>query len=228
MVASLELENEVINYLRDILGGDLIETYKQRERRIFIRIKPTAIRKTVKALKDRYQTLRFMTLSAVDLGLDMEYLYHFHIDGIVLTVRSLKPKEDNTLESIAEIIPAANFIEREISDLFGIKLINHPQPERGLILTKDWPDEKRPLKKPLEGDLPLKARPVAEALISTSCVAPISAFIQRKREEAGLSKSSTFAFTNKNSMSEFRGILKDTGLGDKVGFDWEKNRLRYK
>ncbi|MEM2341382.1 MAG: NADH-quinone oxidoreductase subunit C [Candidatus Bathyarchaeia archaeon] len=226
MVASLE--NNVMNYLRDILGSDLIEAYRQRERRIFVKIKPTAIRKTVKALKDRYQTLRFMTLSAVDLGLDMEYLYHFHIDGIVLTVRSLKPKEDNTLESIADIIPAANFIEREISDLFGITLVNHPQPEHGLILTRDWLDEKRPLRKPLEGELPSKARPVAEALISTGCVAPISAFIQRRREEAGLSKFPTFTFTNENFMSEFQGIIKETSLGDKAGFDWERRRLRYK
>ena len=223
-----ELESEVINYLRDELGGDFLEAYKQRERRIFVKVKPSAVRKVVQLLKNRYSTLRFMTISAVDSGLDMEYLYHFHIDGVVLTVRSIKPKEDNTLESIADLIPAANFIEREISDLFGVTLVNHPEPEHGLVLTKDWPDDKRPLKKPFEGILPPKARPVAEALISSSCVAPVSSFIQRKREVAGLSKSAGFAFADEKSMSEFHGIIKDTSLGEKVGFDWEKRRLRYK
>ncbi|MBS7625350.1 MAG: NADH-quinone oxidoreductase subunit C [Candidatus Bathyarchaeia archaeon] len=222
------LENDIINYLKEELKEDLIEAYRQRERRIFVRVKPIAVRRAVQALKRRYQTLRFMTLSAVDNGLDMEYLYHLHIDGVVLTVRSIKPKEDNTLESIADIIPAANFIEREISDLFGIKLINHPQPEHGLILTRDWPDDKRPLRKPLEGALPPKARPVAEALISSSCVAPISAFIQKKREEAGLPKSASFAFTDERALNEFHSIIRDTGLSEKVGFDWEKKRLRYK
>ncbi|MEM1582542.1 MAG: NADH-quinone oxidoreductase subunit C [Candidatus Bathyarchaeia archaeon] len=222
------LENDLINYLRAELGEDLIEVYRQRDRRIFVKVKPAAIKRAAQALKNRYQTLRFMTLSAVDCGLDMEYLYHFHIDGVVLTLRNLKPKEDNTLESIADVIPAANFIEREISDLFGITLINHPQPEHGLILTKDWPDDKRPLRKPLEGALPPKARPIAEALISSSCVAPISAFIQRKREEAGLPKSAAFAFTDERSMSEFQGIIRDVNLSEKVGFDWEKKRLRYK
>ncbi|MBS7639434.1 MAG: NADH-quinone oxidoreductase subunit C [Candidatus Bathyarchaeia archaeon] len=225
---SVSLENDVLNYLRDVLDGDLIEAYRQRERRVFVRVKPAAVRRAVQALKDRYSTLRLMTLSAVDTGLDMEYLYHFHINGLVLTVRSVKPKEDNTLESIADLIPAANFIEREISDLFGVKLVNHPQPEHGLILTRDWPDDKRPLRKPFEGILPSKARPVAEALISSSCVAPISAFVQKKREEAGLPKSAPFAFTDEKMMREFQGIIRDTSLSEKVGFDWEKKRLRYK
>ncbi len=223
-----DFESNLISYLRENLGEDFLEAYKQRERRIFVKVEPSAVRRVVQLLKNRYPMLRFMTISAVDNGLDMEYLYHFHIDGIVLTVRSLKPKEDNTLESIAYLIPAANFIEREISDLFGVTLIEHPEPKHGLVLTKDWPDDKRPLKKPLEGILPPKARPVAEALISSSCVAPISSFIQRKREAAGLSKSAGFAFADEKSISEFHSMIKDTNLSEKVGFDWEKRRLRYK
>jgi len=176
-------ENEIIAYLKQQLGEDLIEASKPRERRVFARIKLTALRKAVNAMKRQYQTLRFMTISTVDHGLDFEFLYHFNVDGAVVTLRSEKRKEDNTLESIVDIIPAANFIEREIAELFGIKLVNHPKPQY-LILTKDWPDDKRPLRRPLEGELPKQARPVAEALISTSCVAPISAFMQKKREEA--------------------------------------------
>lgn len=220
-------ENEIIAYLKQELGEDLIEASKPRERRVFARIKLTALRKAVNAMKRRYQTLRFMTISTVDHGLDFEFLYHFDVDGAVVTLRSEKRKEDNTLESIVDIIPAANFIEREIAELFGIKLVNHPKPQY-LILTKDWPDDKRPLRRPLEGELPKQARPVAEALISTGCVAPISAFMQKKREEAGLPKTPPFAFTDEKSMQEFHGIMKDTSFAKKAGFDWKKKRLRHK
>ena len=220
-------EEEIIGFLRSELGEDLIEAWKERERRVFARIKPTAIRKAVKALKNKYPTLRFITLSAVDHGLDFEFLHHIHIDGNVLTLRSIKPKEDNTLESIADIIPAANFIEREISDLFGIKIVNHPQPQP-LILPENWPDDKRPLRKPLEGELPPQARPVAEALISMGCVAPVSAFIQKKREEAGLPRNPPITFTDEKAMKEFHEIVKASNLAEKAGFDWEKKRLRYK
>jgi Ni,Fe-hydrogenase III component G len=221
------LENEILAYLQQELREDLIEASIPRERRIFARIKPEALRKAINAMKKRYETLRFMTISTVDHGLDFEFLYHFHIDGAVVTLRSTKPKEDNTLESIVDLIPAADFIEREIADLFGTELVNHPKPQH-LILTKDWADDKRPLRRSLKGELPKQARPVAEALISTSCVAPISAFIQKKREEAGLPRTPPFAFTNEKTMREFHGIIKDTNLDKKAGFDWEKKRLRYK
>lgn len=225
----LPIESEVMEYLKNVLGDDLLEVYRQRERRIFAKVKPAAVRKAIKALADKYRDMRFMTLSAVDNGLDMEYLYHFNINGIVLTLRSLKPKEEPTLDSIADLVPAANFIEREISDLFGIKLINHPEPEpAGLVLTRDWPEDKRPLKKPFEGILPSKARPVAEALISSGCVAPISAFVQKKREEAGLPKSAPFPFTDDKILGEYHGVVRASGMGERIGFDWEKRKLRYK
>jgi len=177
-------EKDLTEYLRQELAEDLIEVYVPRERRVFARIKSSALRRTVESLKRRYDTLRFMTLSVVDHGLDFEYLHYFHVDGTVLTLRSVKPKEDNTLESIADIIPAASLIEREVADLFGVKLINHPEP-KPLILPESWPDDQRPLRKPLRGILPPQARSVAEALISKGCVAPISTFIQRRRESAG-------------------------------------------
>ncbi len=225
---AVSLEDDMVNCVREEVGENLVEAYKQRERRIFVRVKPEAFRDALHAIKKRYKMLRFITISAVDSGLDMEYLYHFHVEGAVLTFKVTKHKEDNTLESISDMFPAANLIEREISDLFGVKLLNHPQPEHGLVLTKDWPDDKRPLRKTFEGILPPQARPVAEALISSGCVAPISSFIQRKREDAGLPKSPAFTFTDEDAMREFHGIIRDVGLAEKAGFDWEKKRLRYK
>jgi Ni,Fe-hydrogenase III component G len=222
-------KNSIIEKMRRGLGPDFIEAESPRERRIFMRITPKGLRKAVNALKQEYPELRLMTISAVDHGLDLEFLYHFHVNGngLVVTLRSVKPKEDNTLESIVDLIPAAFFIEREIADLFGVKLANNPRPEP-LILTKNWPDEKRPLRRSMEGELPLQARPSAETLISTSCVAPISTFIQKKREEAGLPRTPSFAFTDDKAMQEFQGIMKNTGFADKAGYDWEKKRLRYK
>jgi len=222
----MTLEENVIEYLRQELGADLIDSAIPREKRCFIWIKPEALRKAVSALKCRYKTLRFMTLSTVDHGLDFEFLHHFHIDGAVVTLRCKKSKEDNTLESIADLIPAANFIEREISDLFGIKFINHPKP-RHLILTKEWSGD-RPLRKPMEGILPPQARGPAENLISTSCVIPISSLIQRRRKASGLPPMPPIALTDDKAFKEFHELIKDTGFDEKVGYDWERRRLRYR
>src|SRR5206468_10032399 len=49
------------------------------------------------------------------------------------------------MTSLTNAIPAVNWQEREIQDLFGIKLIGHPNPRR-CVLHDDWP-EVYPLRK---------------------------------------------------------------------------------
>ena len=222
----MHVEEEIAEYMRKELNNDLIGVDILRERRVLLIIKPEALRRAVNALKSNYSDLRFITITVVDDGLDFEFLHHFNIGSVIVTLKSLRAKEENVLESIADLIPASTFIEREIADLFGIKILGHET--RNLILTRDWPEDKRPMRKPLMGPLPKQARPVAEALISTGCVAPISRMMERKRESAGLSKTPAFTFTEDEDLREYHGIMRDTSLSESVGFDWKRKKLRYR
>ncbi|MFL2694283.1 MAG: NADH-quinone oxidoreductase subunit C [Candidatus Actinomarina sp.] len=47
------------------------------------------------------------------------------------------PDEDLTIPSICEIYPGANFYEREVFDMFGIKFENHPELTR-ILMPDDW------------------------------------------------------------------------------------------
>lgn len=61
----------------------------------------------------------------------------------------LKVKTSETIDSVTGVWPSANWLEREVYDLFGIRFANHPDLRR-LLLPPDW--EGYPLRK----DFPLE------------------------------------------------------------------------
>ncbi|MBI4615630.1 MAG: NADH-quinone oxidoreductase subunit C [Planctomycetes bacterium] len=64
-------------------------------------------------------------------------------------VKAMVPEEDPWIDSAVELWPAANWLEREVYDLFGISFRGHPDLRR-ILMPEDFPGH------PLRRDYPLK------------------------------------------------------------------------
>lgn len=80
------------------------------------------------------------------------YVFSFDEFNHFITVKTLINELDPTFPSVALQIPAANWYEREVKDLLGLRPQGHPDP-RPLVLHGDWPEELHPLRKEFPVDL---------------------------------------------------------------------------
>jgi NADH-quinone oxidoreductase subunit C len=78
--------------------------------------------------------------------------YHILSHGLkeLIRLHVMLDGADPSVESITSLWPAANFYEREVFDLFGIRFEGHPNLRR-ILLPDDW--QGHPLRKdyPVEG-----------------------------------------------------------------------------
>ncbi|MGA2175781.1 MAG: NADH-quinone oxidoreductase subunit C [Verrucomicrobiota bacterium] len=80
------------------------------------------------------------------------YLYALDAAHGFVLVRVPVPRENPELPSVTNAVHAADWQEREIQDMFGIKLLGHPNPRR-CVLHDDWPEVY-----PLRKDFDLRAQ----------------------------------------------------------------------
>jgi Ni,Fe-hydrogenase III large subunit/Ni,Fe-hydrogenase III component G len=74
------------------------------------------------------------------------YVFSFDQAHHFITVKTLIDEADPAFPSVAIRLPAANWYEREVKDLLGLRPIGHPDP-RPLVLHGDWPEALHPLRK---------------------------------------------------------------------------------
>ena len=106
-------------------------------------------------LRDQ-QSFNFMSdLTCVDLHPEdprFEVVYHLlsHSKKERLRLKVQLAGDDPVVESIVPVWPSANFFEREVFDLFGVRFLGHPSLKR-IMLPEDW--KGHPLRRdyPVEG-----------------------------------------------------------------------------
>jgi len=117
-------------------------------------IKPENIQKILLELRDQYDFNVCMDVTAVDYY--PQETPRFHViyqlysmpNNIRLQVRTRLDGNSPKLDSVQHIYSSANWKEREVYDLFGIRFTGHPDLRR-MVMPEDWVGH------PLRKDYPL-------------------------------------------------------------------------
>lgn len=136
---------EVEEFLGRLVSEGVVRQYgKRRERRFTAK----AERLRVAELADtmRRAGARLPAITCVDLGDDFELVYHFDLGGSLIDVKVRVGKAVPKVASITSAYPVAEFYEREILEMFGVKFEGLPRPEK-LYLPDDWPEWDKPMRK---------------------------------------------------------------------------------
>lgn len=122
-------------------SGKILEKDLRHAKRLFVTISPKYLLEVAKYMLDELKC-RFVIASALQTKLGLEIYYHFSVDaiGLIVNIHVVLPEQQPEIESLANISVAANWIEREIHELYGIEFLNHPNMEK-LISEGNWEDD---------------------------------------------------------------------------------------
>src|SRR5712692_325691 len=154
------MSQEALLQAKQLLGDAVLESHAYRGDETLV-IDPSAVLLVMGSLRERLGMDFLVDLTAVDyLGREprFEVVYHLRsmATGARLRVKAPLAEPENgegwpELDSVVPLWPGANWLEREVWDLYGIKFRGHPDLRRILMyeefkghpLRKDYPKEGR-------------------------------------------------------------------------------------
>lgn len=143
------LREHAVSLAVEAFDTDAVTGGKYERNELTLEIAPGKIASVCGFLKYDQKFVRLSTVTAVDRYPSeprFEVVYHLHSIERKERVR-LKCRlrsADPVTESVTSVWAGANWYEREVFDLFGIRFLNHPDLRR-IMMPDDW--EGHPLRK---------------------------------------------------------------------------------
>ncbi len=105
-------------------------------------VAPELLVSTATALKQNKDTLfdMLVCITGVDWGKELGVVYHLRstvFNRMIVLKTKVSDRENPEIDSLCSLWPAADFHEREVYDLLGIKFRGHPDLRR-LFLDSTW------------------------------------------------------------------------------------------
>jgi NADH-quinone oxidoreductase subunit C len=151
-------QDALVASLQEAVPGAQIACAPSIDLHTTIYVSPDDVPALARALRDRGElAFAFLAeLTAVDFWpkeprFELVYVLVSIANRLRLRLKVRLPADDPHVATVSDVWPAANWLEREVWDLFGIAFDGHPDPRR-LLMPEDW--EGFPLRK----DYPVQIR----------------------------------------------------------------------
>jgi Ni,Fe-hydrogenase III large subunit/Ni,Fe-hydrogenase III component G len=139
-----------LDQLRQRFGADILSANLPSERCLFVFVEPAALKAVCQYIFRDLDARYIVSIGADERPVSGAFLiaHNFAFDGehVICGVLAHLPGDHPAIDSISDVVPPANWGERELRDLVGIQLSGHPYPKR-LVLPDGWPEDMHPLRK---------------------------------------------------------------------------------
>jgi Ni,Fe-hydrogenase III large subunit/Ni,Fe-hydrogenase III component G len=139
-----------LNQLKEKFGQQILRADFPNEHRLYVYVEPQALKAVCRYVFRDLDARYVISIGADDRPFSGDFLvfhdFAFDKDKILCSIITRADAANPKVDSISDIVPAANWAEREIMDMFGVETVGHPYPKR-LVLPDGWPDGLHPLRK---------------------------------------------------------------------------------
>ncbi len=144
-MGEFEKEEKIKSALEKQFGGAVFNASVQRRNRVWAEVEPSKLPEVMAWLKaEGFNHLA--TVSGFDEGENLGAYYHTTDFKTVVNVKAKTPRANPVLPSTLSVFPGALSYERELEDMFGIKIQGLPAGRR-YPLPEDFPTDQYPLRK---------------------------------------------------------------------------------
>jgi NADH:ubiquinone oxidoreductase subunit C len=140
------METSNIPKIRETLKETVQKLVVKNKKRLIIETQSKKLTKTIEKLVKLEEYSHLGTITAVDVGTEIEVIYHIFQKNILISLKVKVLKEEPILPSIIDLIPGAVIYEKEVHDLFGVEFKGNPDLSP-LLLPDTWPKNIHPLRK---------------------------------------------------------------------------------
>src|SRR5512147_1508154 len=144
------IARERLNQLKEKFGPAIQRADIPGDSRLFVYVEPSALKGICQHIFRELDARYVISIGLDDRPFSGKFLvahdFAFDCDHVLCSVMAYLPADCPEVESITDVVPAANWAEREMRDLVGIEPIGHPYPKR-LVLPDGWPDGVHPLRR---------------------------------------------------------------------------------